>query len=774
MAVGCPLALGGVHHATILGSLLVAILTLTMLWLRRRRLRVSWYALLLLLLCGYTAFQLIPLPAWLLRYIAPATLDVLQVSSSVPLDRLGWSPISLEPNSTHWALLKLGSCVLAFIVAQNFLYRRRRRDRILLAIVLGTTLATLVGFLGAVATPGKILLFYTPSQAPAAGGLISTSFVNPNHGAAFLMIGALLAFGLAMVASDLQQRILLALAGIVMGAGVFLTLSVGGIAAFGLGLFVMAILLLTGRQDTKVRRSVAFFPAVFGLVLALSSWLAYGPIVAEIQHKLPYAGGGLGKLSLWPPALKMLWANAWTGVGRGAFYSTFPRYISGEVSTKLTYTHLENQYLHLPIEWGIPMGAGIIVASIFALYYWVRKSHRDPPSAAMAAALVAIAAQNLVDFSLEMLGIALLLAIIAGALSAREAESVAHRRRKKRKGAGVRSSKLHIPWRNVIVLALAASLAGLGLVPLIQPLPEAADEVPRIVALTKDKDAPAQDSLSTLRQIANRHPAFYLPYLAAARIALRSGDKTALRWLNRAIYSYPANSELHLQTAEALLRFGHRQQAMLQYRLAIQHGGDPAFILNRALKYCRNFEELSQLLPAQAEPYRVAVQQLLTRSRLALAAQIAAVAKDRWPGEVAAQKAAIYVDLAQAEPRTAERNARHLVETRPTEDSYRLWTLAAQKLGNRWHIEALQEARAHFPRKREFVFDLAIAYLAGNNREKAMSLVDALLEKETEARYRIRGHRLLARIHGTAGRSHRAAYEEEQARKILESQARSR
>lgn|GEM_PF-6303493 len=774
MAVGCPLALGGVHSATILGTLLVSVLTLTMLWLRRRRLRVSWYALLLLMLCAYTALQLVPLPIWLLHSIAPATADILQVSLSLPLNQIGWHPISLDPNATHWAFLKLGSCTLAFIVAQNFLYRRRRRDRVLMAIVIGTTFAALLGFLGAVATPGKVLLFYTPSQAPAAGGLISTSFVNPNHGAAFLMIGALLAFGLAMAAEDLQQRILLALAGIVMGAGVFLTLSVGGIAAFGLGLFVMAVLLFSGGEKSKVKRSVAFFPAVGALVLTLSSWLAYGPIVEEIRHKLPHTDAGLGKLSLWPSALKMLWENAWTGVGRGAFYSTFPRYISGEVSTKVTYTHLENQYLHLPIEWGIPIGVGIILASIVALYLWLRKGHRDPPTAAMAGATVAVAAQNLVDFSLELLGIAVMLAIVTGTLSAREAESVAHRQRKKRKGSGQRSSRVHIPWRNVIVLGMTALLMALALVSLITPLPRAADEVAKVIALTKDKDAPINDSLSTIRNVVNRHPSFYLPYLVAARLSLRQNDRAALRWLNRAIYNYPANPELHLQTAEALLRFGQRHQAMLQYRLAMQHGGDPTFILNRALKYCRNFDELTQLLPEKPEPHRVAVQQLLTRNRRALAAQIAKVAKSRWPGAVAAQKAAIYVDLAMAEPRAAERNARRLVENRPTEDSYRLWTLAAQKLGNRWHLEALQEARTRFPKKREFVFDLAIAYLAGNNGKKAMSLVDELLAKETQAKYRIRGHRLLARIHRSAGRSHRATYEEKQALKILESQARSR
>jgi tetratricopeptide (TPR) repeat protein len=83
-----------------------------------------------------------------------------------------------------------------------------------------------------------------------------------------------------------------------------------------------------------------------------------------------------------------------------------------------TFSHLENQFLHLPAEWGLLVGGGLIVATAVALVLWIRRGHRDAQTAAGAAALVAVAAHNLLDFNLEMLGLAVPVAVVAGALSA--------------------------------------------------------------------------------------------------------------------------------------------------------------------------------------------------------------------------------------------------------------------------------------------------------------------------------------------------------------------
>ena len=229
--LGTPLALGGVHKPVILLACLVSCLTLGCLFHHRRsthrKLRVTWFGLLLMGLTAYTVLQIVPLPQKLLSLLAPNTLAVLKSSLAGIPGAMGWHPISLDPGATFWEALKIGTCALAFISAHNFLYRASRRKRMLTLLTGGGVLLVFIGFIGAVVAPKQPLLFYAPSSSGGGGGLITTSFVNPNHGAAFLLICAMAAVGLALSARDVQKKLMMVIVGVLLGTGVFLTLSRG-------------------------------------------------------------------------------------------------------------------------------------------------------------------------------------------------------------------------------------------------------------------------------------------------------------------------------------------------------------------------------------------------------------------------------------------------------------------------------------------------------------------------------------------------------------------
>ncbi len=518
LAVGTPLALGGVHRPTILAAALLATLTLVLVWLHRRAtyrgLRVPPFAAILLAVAGYTALQALPLPLALLKLVAPASVELLGVSLAGAGGLPAFHPLSLDPGATLLETLKVGTCGLALTAAHNYCYRRSRRDRLLLAVVIGGVIVTLLGFLGAVAAPGKPLMLYEP-EAGRAAGLITTSFVNSNHGSAFLMIATLAAAGLAVAARDLQRRVLLALGAVLLGAGVFMTLSRGGILALGLGLGVLALLLLFRPVPPGERRSLssAAVPGILGLILALSAWLAFEAIVAEFRQIRPELDTNLGKLGLWPSGLSMVLANPWVGVGRGAFLTAFPRYLQGELPRTATYSHLEMQYLHLPAELGIPIALGLLVASAAALVIWFRRSPRDPASTAVAAALVALAGHAIVDFNLETLGVALPAALLVGLLSAsartrleeeeqavgeapppeekseeKPEEKPTRGRRRSRSRSKRGRGKVHTRR----VLLAAAGVTGLALYLVAAAPPSANDDLARIAALARNRAPRAQ------------------------------------------------------------------------------------------------------------------------------------------------------------------------------------------------------------------------------------------------------------------------------------------
>ena len=379
LVLGTPVAIGGVHKPTILVACILSCATFLSAWWYRGRqhqgLHITWFGGVLLAAAGYTVLQMIPLPLPLLKLIAPATVEVLGISLA-PLGGLpAYHPISLDPGSTLWETLKIGTCALTFIVCHNVLHSSRRARRLLGGLVCVCVVVTFLGFVGAVLAPNKHLLWYSPEQRNTTT-LIATCFVNGNHATAFLNMGLLIGLGLALhrSAPTLQRKVIWGLAAVFLGGGSCLLLSRGGLLALALGLGIFSALWLKlDRRRTPQRSQLVVIVGGAALFLGLASWLAFDAILAALMQTFPAGGMDLGKIEQWPSGLSMLKSNLWTGVGRGAFISTFPRYIEGALVSG-TYSHMENQFLQLPIEWGILVGGGLILATAVALFRWIRSS----------------------------------------------------------------------------------------------------------------------------------------------------------------------------------------------------------------------------------------------------------------------------------------------------------------------------------------------------------------------------------------------------------------
>jgi O-antigen ligase len=265
----------------------------------------------------------------------------------------------------------------------------------------------------------------------------SGTFINPNHFAALLSIG--FACGLTSLISAVQsggawqryngsQRIAaLMLAIINAGArhGMLLILIVAGVAASGsragyafllvAAVIVLLILFLRGRGQS---RKISAIAGVVVIAVLLAGVLMAGD---NLDRRL--AGVGTDdsvatRLHTNGYGLRIVADSPWFGFGFGAFEQVFPMYRDGDLPWFQTLNAMHNSYLEAAIGLGIPGAVLLIFACGWVVVRCargaiVRRRDAIAPIAATAAMTV-IALHALVDFSIQLQGIAYVLAALAG------------------------------------------------------------------------------------------------------------------------------------------------------------------------------------------------------------------------------------------------------------------------------------------------------------------------------------------------------------------------
>ncbi|HEY3354968.1 MAG TPA: hypothetical protein VGQ83_17070, partial [Polyangia bacterium] len=184
LVAGAPLAIGCVHPPAILAAGAVAALAFAAMLLRRReterQVRVPALGWVLLAVTAFTALQCVPLPASLLKLIAPAN-HRLFVDTLGDLGLYGptsWRPLSLDPPATLWETLKIAIIAATFLLAANIEEHTERRGLLLLVIGLTGVAMMLVGVSQTTAGTTKIYGLFQPWSTGRPTGAIFTTFVN--------------------------------------------------------------------------------------------------------------------------------------------------------------------------------------------------------------------------------------------------------------------------------------------------------------------------------------------------------------------------------------------------------------------------------------------------------------------------------------------------------------------------------------------------------------------------------------------------------------------
>ncbi|BDG03447.1 tetratricopeptide repeat protein [Anaeromyxobacter oryzae] len=590
LVAGNALARGGVDLPTVAVSALAAAGALFLATLRRRSGRrqeepISAIELPLLvagaaLLTLAVALQLVPLPLAIVRLLSRESATLLERHlGSVGL--LGTArPLSLDPGATALELAKTATWTAIAATAAIVAAERRGRDLLLRALALS-------GPAVVAAVYGARLAGAQPLLEPRF------PFVNPNHLAGFLQLAAWPALGFAFRARG-PARVGWLLAFAFTASGIFLSLSRGGIGAFviGAGLF-LALYARAGRRahapenapppvswrETVRRgpravgrallfRSGAVLPVAISVALGLAAFLAFDRIVAEMRT-VSEASTTEVKLALWPSALQVIRDHPLVGIGRGAFANVFPSYKWDPLLA--TFTHVENEWLQVPVDLGVILGPLAIALFAWAWLAAARRREISRPMVGALAAAGAVVAQNVFDFSLEISGVAIPFIIVL-AIAARDMPSV-------------RVPRLAIRAFALVALGLAA--LGVSLYALHPPERDAE----RVVSAETPDNA-----IAIAREVLPWHPADWVtPAAVGTKLAAVLRCDEAEPWLTRAMERNPTAFAPHRGAAQCYVFRGNTVLAKREYRLATILGDGDA--LKEAYPFFPRARDLLEIAP---------------------------------------------------------------------------------------------------------------------------------------------------------------------------------
>lgn len=492
-------------------------------------------------LLAWTAIQAVPLPRAITELAQPEAVAMADASAAlIESDAPSFVPLSISPGATYGEVVK-GAAILASFFAAWLLVSLGHRRRVAQLVAL-SAMAMAVVALGHLAVDAeRVFGLYAPRET---GSNLLAPLLNANHLSGFLAIGVPLAIGLALDEEDPGKRIGYLVGATVIGACALLAVSRGGVAGLVCGLLALGALGLARKRRNGARdvgTTYATIGAAVAAIAGLGLYVGAEALFRDFEH------GDASKLELGANGLALALEHPWVGVGRGAFSAAFV----SQHGASVRYTHPENLLAQWTSEWGLVLAlvligtlAWALVRSIAAARTWTRLG--------AAAGVIAAVVHDLVDFVLEMAGVA----VVAAALLA---VVIAPRRR----------SRTRLERRSVRAWHSAALVSGVTLLAVAtlgwRIDRDGADALQeRLIQLAGDERA----FRATLLEAVRLHPAEpVFPLLAGAQ-AVRSDDERAISWLNRAMVLAPGWASPHVESARFLAQRGRVTQAFLELREA--------------------------------------------------------------------------------------------------------------------------------------------------------------------------------------------------------------
>lgn len=725
--VGSALAVGSLHTAVLCVFALIAMAAMVMAWslpdtptFPRRAASIFVYVGLGLI--AWTFLQSVPIPRWFLSLFSPHAADVWARSLS-PLRESGpfFVSISLDPTATRVEVLK-GLTYISTYLAALVIARRNDGTEFLERLVLASVVVvSALAFLHSILELDQLFGVYQPEVVRPGHRL--APFLNFNHLGAYINIGLCLALGDTLSSRPTLPRYAAFSLVILFGASEVFAASRGGVACTFVAILVTTVMWIArqkkaDRHMRPILLGLAFFITSGGLTLAFADKTVWTDLFS-----LDFA-----KIDVIRESFKLVQKAPLCGIGRGAFQSTFPEVKTG--TEYLTYTHPENIVAQWTVEWGLLAALGAFIAFGFAMRPSTALTRAISPIGAWTAILV-WATQNMVDFSSEVPGVMVAVAVCAAVVSGGI-------------GRPGQEPPMWISHAPKLVKGIAGATVVFVVLAIIGRPHELHTEELELRTHAINPTYPQSAFRTELRGAMLRHPAApYFPFLGALRAGMMR-DEPVLPWAARALERSPVYGRVHLLLARWLIPLSP-SQARLEYRLAgEQDESQLSAVINEGPRLVSSFDDALELAPEGKHAALVleAISKTLAQRAPATQVQIDEKLLELSPDAEApnARKGdRILNDILENEPWCAgaarngcldagEKVARHLIETVPTRcNGY--W-LSASFRSARGELDPairdLEQAVSKVEDRAVCLQHLAQLLMTSNSKEKIDSAVDRI------------------------------------------------
>jgi O-antigen ligase len=375
-----------------------------------------------LLFLAFIVLQLLPLPLFMLKALAPQAPTVLaSVTGAAPV----FHPLSLIPAETAMALARFLVYGLFFVALLRIDWGKRDILAVFGAALLSGVVQTVFALLKLGQGNTKFFLFFMADDH--VPGFLRGTIYNPDHFAFYLELLFPLALGLLFArlhvfdpGENLREKflhlaedrrlIVLFLAPVLLAAGIYLTGCRTGIAVMVLSLLFFAMMSVYMRAHPGLHKNLR-------MIFILATLLA---VFVGLQNTLEkFLGKSLfestGRLDYWSSTLRMVADFPVFGTGLGTFKYSY--YLYGRQENWVSHAH--NDWLESLSDLGAA-GALLFLALLFLLAYsllrmWAARRHPEikPVVLGVLTALFAAAFHSVFDFSLRVPANAFLLIVLA-------------------------------------------------------------------------------------------------------------------------------------------------------------------------------------------------------------------------------------------------------------------------------------------------------------------------------------------------------------------------
>ena len=387
--------------------------------------------------------QLVPLSPIAMRVVSPSTARFVETYVELPVNlaqpaAIGTNdarlpsasrPLSVDPRSTVQGVLFIAA--LGLLVVGGMAALTPRDVRLLGGGVLVIGLSVALVAIVQRAYGGPPLGFWAPRFGGGANAV--GPFINRNHFAGWMVMASSVGLGylmaltsrqfrsgqpnwrsriLALSSHEASQVLLVGLVLSVMALSVLLSLSRSGI---GCGALVVLGMVLVRAKRRRSRSGLSLAAAVLAvLILGTAGWASVVTVSGRFAAMQDPGVGG--RAALWRDAIEVVRRFPLTGTGLSTYTAVTPFFQADASSPSADEAH--NDYLQLAAEGGLLVGIPALCLAVLFVREVRRRFHTETSStsywmrAGAVSGLVAIAVQELVEFSLQIPGNAVLFAVL--------------------------------------------------------------------------------------------------------------------------------------------------------------------------------------------------------------------------------------------------------------------------------------------------------------------------------------------------------------------------